>query len=367
MKEEYIEEINNNELSMFLAKTKSKIWIDSREEEVLVDFSWVKMVEDCLPNIDRIVRIPKRFLIQDEEIINVEKAKKTTTETVRHLAQNTDLIENIGSDGMIQPKKVLNITKEDTIDIYENRFIYTLVKNLERFIDDQIASFGDDGSYFTCDRKVSYEGETNLRFDKIKMNLTLENQRRHEIPIPEEDQKSMQERIKNIKSIISGFSKTEFIKSLVEVALVKSPIRKTNLILKEPNFKKAAELWDFLERFQIEQPKISRKNEIVTENENIKDQFDFGYYVDFDSLSILDTKYARKKSNLYNVAYIKNLIEDYLDEVGGSERTFAKMLKEQFKIVYKSRQTREKKIKKICYGFIQSQNLIFDKCEDILK
>ena len=367
MKEEYIEGINNNELKMFLAKTKSKVWIDSKEEEILVDFSWVKRVEDCLPNIDKIVRVPKRFLIQEEEIINVEKSKKTTTETVMHLAQNTDLIENIGADGMIQPKKVLNITKEDTIDIYENRFIYTLIRNLERFVDEQIASFGDDGSYFTCDRKVTYEGETNLRFDKIQMSVTLANQRRHEIPVPEEDQKSMQERIKAIKAVISGFSKTEFIKSLVQVALVKSPIRKTNLILKEQNFKKAAELWDYLERFQIEQPKISRKNEIITENENIKEQFDFGYYVDFDSLSMLDTKYPRKKSNLYNVAYIKNLIEDYLDEVGGSERTFTKMLKEQFKIVSKSRQIREKKIKKICYGFIQRQNLIFDKCEDVLK
>lgn len=367
MKEEYIENINNNELKIFMAKTKSKVWVDSKEEEVLVDFSWVQKVEECLPYIDKIVRVPKRFLIQDEEIIGVEKAKKTTTETIRHLAQNSDLIENVGADGMIQPKKVLNITKEDTIDIYENRFIFTLIKNLERFIDVQLESFGDDGSYFTCDRKVSYEGETSLRFDKIKVNISLENQRHHEIPVPDEGQQTMQERVRAIKGIISGLSRTEFIKSLSQVSLVKSPIRKTNLILKEINFKKASELWDYLERFQIEQPKITRKNEIITENEGIKEQFDFGYYVDFDALSILDTRYPRKKSNLYNVAYIKNLIEDYLDEQGGSERAFTNMLKEQFKIVLKARKNREKKIKKICYGFIQKQNTNFERCELLLK
>lgn len=367
MKEDYTGNINDNELKIFLAKTKSKIWIDSKEEEILVDFTWLEKVEECLPYLDKILRSPKRFLVQEEEIIEVEKAKKTTPETIRHLAQNSNLIQDIADDGMVQPKKVLNITKEDTIDIYENRFIFTLIKNLSKFLDMQIEEFGDEGSYFKCDRKVSFEGETKLRFDNIKVNLTLENQRMHEIPIPEEGQSSRQERIQEVKKIISGFSKTEFIKALVQVAPVRSPIRKTNIILKEPNFKKAAELWDYLEQFQIEQPKITRKNEIITDNESIKDQFDFGYFIDFDSLSMLDTKYSRKKSNLYNVAYIKNLIEDYLDEVGGSERVFTRMLKEQFKLVSKLRRGREKKIKKICYKFIQIQNENFDKCEALLK
>ena len=71
MKEDYVNNINNNELNMFLAKTKSKIWIDSSEEEVLVDFSWVDKVEECLPYLDTIIRNPKRFLVQEEEVINV--------------------------------------------------------------------------------------------------------------------------------------------------------------------------------------------------------------------------------------------------------------------------------------------------------
>ncbi len=367
MKEEYIENINDSELNIFLAKTKSRIWIDSKEEEIIVDFSWVDKVEECLPYLDKILRNPKRFLIQEEEIIAVEKAKKTTTETVMHLAQNSNLIQNIGDDGMVQPKRVLNINKEETIDIYENRFIYTLVHNLERFINLQIEKFGDAGSYFKCHRKATFDGETKLRFDNVKFNVTLENQREHEIPIPEEDQLPMRQRLNEVKSIILGLYRTEFFKSLIQVAPVRSPIRKTNIILKEPNFKKAAELWDYLEQFQIEEPKVIKRNEVISDNEIIKDKFDFSGYINFDALSLLDTKYSRKKSNLYNISYIKNLIEDYLDEIGGSERIFTKMLKEQFKLVSKVRKNREKKIKKICSKFIENQKISFEKCELLLK
>ncbi len=367
MKEDYIEQINNDELNMFLNKTKSKIWIDSAEEEVLIDFSWVSKVEECMPYLDRIVRNPKRFLIQEEEIINVEKAKKVTTETIRHLAQNSSLIEDIADDGMVQPKKVLNITKEDTIDIYENRFIYTLLKNLEKFIDIQIEKYGDEGSYYKANRKINFEGETKLKYDKVKFSMTLEDNKYHPIPILEEDELTMKERLLSIKSLLMGFNTTEFIKSLISVSPVRSPIRKTNLILKEPNFKKAAELWDYLEQFQILEPKISNNTDSIRDNKAIQDIYNFSSFLEFNALSLLDTKYEKKRSNLYNVAFIKNLIEDYLDEVGGSERIFTRLLKEQFKIVLKSRKKREKDIKRLCLKFVQKQNSAFDKCELLLK
>lgn len=367
MKEDYIEQINNNELNMYMNKSKSKIWIDSLEEEVLIDFSWIEKIEECLPYLDKVIRNPKRFLIQEEEIINVEKSKKVTTETIMHLAQNTNLIEDIDSEGMVQPKKVLNITKEETIDIYENRFIYTLLKNLNNFVDRQIEKFGEEGSYYKCNRKVNFEGVSKLKYDVIRYTISLENSRKHEVPILKENELSIEDRLISIKALLSGFNSTDFIKSLTSVALVKSPIRKTNLILKEPNFKKAAELWDYLESFEIEEPKITNKTEILEDNKDIKELYNFASYIAYDALSLLDTKHEKKKSNLYNSIFIKNLIEDYLDEVGGSERIFTRMLKEQFKIVQKFRRKREKDIKRICGRFIQRENANLEKGELILK
>ena len=76
-------------------------------------------------------------VMSHKEVI-VEKIKKVSLETVKHLAQNTQNIQDLDKNGDVVPKKLLNVQKEDTIDLYENRFIYTLVKRLEDFIGRQL-------------------------------------------------------------------------------------------------------------------------------------------------------------------------------------------------------------------------------------
>lgn len=50
--------------------------------------------------------------MQEEEVVPVEKAKKISQETIKHLAQHTDLIQDVDEDGTITPSKVLNVNKK---------------------------------------------------------------------------------------------------------------------------------------------------------------------------------------------------------------------------------------------------------------
>lgn len=366
MKDEYFDEIIDSDMNLFLAKNKSKIWVDTQEEEVVLDFSWVNKVEECLPYIDRIVRNPRKFLIQEEEVVIVEKAKKTTPETIRHLSQHTNLIQDIDEDDMIKPSKVLNVNKEDTVDIYENRFIYSLLLKLNTFVRAQLELLNENGSYYKCDRKTVYEADTKLKYENVKINLTIESNKYHDLPITEDGEKTIRERLSDIEKSLTGFMVTPFVKSLKSVLLVKSPIRKTNVILKEQNFKKALELWEYIESCELEKPKITKNSNTVTDNEGIRERFDFGYFIDYNALTMLDKEFIEKKK-LFNTAYIKNLIEEYLNEVGGSEKAFTKLLKDQFKIVLKRRRKREAEVKKIYNKFIKTEEENFEKCELFLK
>ncbi len=367
MKEEYFNEIADNELELFLAKSKSKIWIDSAEEEVLIDYKWVDKVEECLPYIDKIVRNPRKFLMQEEDVVPVEKARRTTPETVRHLAMNTNFIQNIDEEGFIQPSKVLNVRKEDTVDIYENRFIYTLLNNMNEFVGRQLEVFGDEGSYYKCERKTTYEADTKLKNETVKVTVSMECSKKYEIPELDDGEKSMKERLEEIKIYVAGFMNSQFIKSLRQVAPIHGPVRKTNVILRDVNFKKAYELWEFLEAYKIMEPKITKKSNTIVDNENVRDRFDFGYFIDYNSLSLLESFEEKKESKLFNNIYIKNLIENYLNEIGGSEKTFIKMLKEQFKSVYKNRKKREAAVKKLYLKFVHREEENFKKCEMLLK
>ena len=92
------------------------------------DDSWITTLEECIVPLDTIVRNPRKFIIIEEDIVDVSLARSISIESVKHLAQHTNLIAAVKKDGSIIPSKILNTSKEESFEIYENRFIYTLIK-----------------------------------------------------------------------------------------------------------------------------------------------------------------------------------------------------------------------------------------------
>ena len=112
--------------------------------------SGVSVVEEGLTAIFNIVDKPRRFITTSEEVVPVALAKKITADSVRHLSQNTQFIV-ANAKGEIQPTKILNVTTEESYDLYENRFVYHLIQRLFAFVDKRTDvifwSTGDE----TCD------------------------------------------------------------------------------------------------------------------------------------------------------------------------------------------------------------------------
>ena len=67
------------------------------------------------------------------------------------------------------------------------------------------------------------------------------------------------QRVERLRRILYDFQSSPLIKSLAGTALIRPPIVKTNVILKNPNFKKAVELWQFIERYN-ERSEYRQKN-----------------------------------------------------------------------------------------------------------
>ena len=120
---DYINNLNKEKIEKFIESTSSDINIKSDILKKVSDTSWIDMVEECIPYLDNIIRNPRRFIVQEENIVPIEKAKVVTEESIRHLAQNTNLIQEVHEDGTVIPLKLLNVYREETIDLYENRFI----------------------------------------------------------------------------------------------------------------------------------------------------------------------------------------------------------------------------------------------------
>ncbi len=292
------------------------------------DYEWLERIEDVLPYLDNILRNPKRFIVNEEEIVKVELSKKITVESVIHLTQHTNLIQDYNEKtGDVKPTKVLNINKEESLDTYENRFIYTLINNLRVFFDQRVESTGEN-SFYRDSRDIKYEGNSKVGTDDIKFSLTI-NAIDKNVKEPEKDKSDLSyaDRLNKIKVQLDGFMGTELITTLskLHVEKVRSPIRKTNVILKNPNFRKAEELWNYIQTYVNKD-----KNEV-----DKKDYFDDGVLKNEYDQAILMTYIANKSlavgSNkinettmLSNVVdrLISNLLdsddeltEDYLKEI----------------------------------------------------
>ncbi|UKI51077.1 MAG: DUF2357 domain-containing protein [Clostridium sp.] len=90
-------------------------------------------LEECYPYFVNIINNPKKSIRYDEEVVLVEKAHKINADTVRHLAAHTELIKKIDTNGDVIPSKVLTTFAEEEINIYENRFIKTLIYRIDTF------------------------------------------------------------------------------------------------------------------------------------------------------------------------------------------------------------------------------------------
>ena len=119
----------------FNKKIESEMSYKSAFNGNALSFDWIDEFENACPRIDIIVRNAKVTLIQEANIELIEKAKRITVESVKDLARHTNYINTFDEKtGMVEPGKILDIRNEETFNIYENRFLHTLIYLLDRFV-----------------------------------------------------------------------------------------------------------------------------------------------------------------------------------------------------------------------------------------
>lgn len=331
----------------FKDNVNSKLVLQDSKKRVQYDYSWIDKIEECIPFIDTIVRNPKKFIAQEEEIVNVEKAKKLTQESVKHLSTHTNLIQKYDPvEDSITPSKILNINKEESYDIYENRFIFSLLKNLSMFIARR-KELVKEGSSSNVNKKYNYSSETRLGKENIRFSLNMESNVFEDLSLNSSGL-SVDERLEKVQLIIADFMNSQFIRELsaANVVAVKSPIRKTNVILKNNDFKKALELWEFIERYNVndKQQVDETKNYNITGE--VKQTMDDAFMLDYLILNVDSGKKDDKKT--VSEYIISKAIKDYVDSTDElDENKFKNSINKEFKLAFNEKVKRENRIESI--------------------
>lgn len=221
-----------------------------RRHKQVIDMTWVNNIEECIVSLDNIVRNPRKFIVQEEDIVDISLARSISTESVKHLAQHTNLIAQVDKNGDVTPNKILNTSKEESFEIYENRFIYTLLRNVKNFINIRF-----DKIKAACALKDSLQLSVNSNFVVSNHQLSVKLDCVAQMSFDDLMKTSNEEltdieRVAKLDRIISDFLASPFAKQMVSCAPVRPPIQRTNVILKNPDFKKALLLWQFIENYR---------------------------------------------------------------------------------------------------------------------
>mgnify|MGYP002678467545 CR=1 FL=1 len=285
----------------------------------VVDERWLTVVEEGVQAIFNIVDKPRRFIATTEEVVPVALAKKITSESVRHLSQNTQFI-NMNPAGEIQPTHVLNVTTEESFDLYENRFVYHLIQRLFTFVDKRTDvifwSTGDE----TCNT-MSMESKVDDAYEEIsyKVEMTIKN--RQSYVENDTDNMDVFKRIDRVRRMSRTLRSSAFCDIMIGCAKVHSPIQRTNLMMKDPDYRTCYKLWQFIENYDEVGYTIEAQDTALEFDEEYLVQMYINMitnYTVFKSLLESDprkmTEIATKKRKPVKPKFVKKIQEEIVDD-----------------------------------------------------
>ncbi len=223
--------------------------IEQQREELVkvVDEEWISMIEDSLDAINTIIEKPRRFITTEEEVVPVSLAKKISADSVRHLSQNTQFLAP-SDDGGVHPTRILNVNTVETYDLYENRFIYHLIQRLLTFVDKRTdVIFWSTGNEIR--NRFKMHSKIDDAYEEIEYNVEMTVKNRQSFAENDADNMDVFMRIDRVRRLVMALRGASFCRIMNGCSAVRSPIQRTNLIMKDPNYRKCYQLWQFMERY----------------------------------------------------------------------------------------------------------------------
>lgn len=284
----------------------------------VVDERWLTVVEEGLTSIFNIVDKPRRFIATTEEVVPVALARKITADSVRHLSQNTQFITT-NAKGDIQPTKVLNVTTEESFDLYENRFVYHLIQRLFAFVDKRTDvifwSTGDE----TCNT-MCMESKIDDAYEEISYKVEMTVKNRQSFAENDNDNMDLFKRIDRVRRMSRTLRASSFCDIMNGCAKVRSPIQRTNLMMKDPDYRNCYKLWQFIESYDEVGYSIEEQDTALEFDEEYQTQMYINLitnYTIFKSLIESDprklTEIATKKRKPVKPKFIKKIQEEIVD------------------------------------------------------
>lgn len=294
-----------------ISRANNQFQFSNRKMEKTVDLDWVDKIEDSLSAFQNIVSNPRNIIKEDELIVNVANAKKAGADVVRHLAQHAELVEEFdNSNGNVRPSKLMQKYREDTVGLYENRLVFTVLESAYEFVkirhDALFSAMSDE---FGAKLKVDSTMETATELVHVDVFLHIK-ETDSAIQTDEKNGETFA-RISKMYRILGMLMHTQFAQQMAKMPRVKGGVTKTNVLKKNPDYRKIVALMEFLKSYDD----IGYTIRVVEQNPHINEVFERDIYHNI----------------MFNYLVLKGYLEDEKDrQAPAPAKTKKRTLKPKF-------------------------------------
>ncbi len=227
---------------------KILLQFSEKEGTKVINEECVKEIKKTVPYIQRIVEKPRSFIKSIEEKVPVATAKRINSGAIMHLGRDSN-DWYARTFLTVKPKNIISDINEETIELYENRFIKTLIDRILIYVvarrvklenlyeqeeDDNIRNYLSN-NYIKVQSNSDILLKTLLRNSHDNSSVGFKSKLSEEL----DEIKALERKIINLRY-------SDFYSKLRKCRKVGNPIAKTNIVMFDANYNRCYKLWEYL-------------------------------------------------------------------------------------------------------------------------
>ena len=233
-----------------MAGYKGKERLDATRYTCTVETDWIERIEGALHYLEKAIMENRQFILQNGNTVMIEQARRISKTSVEHLAHHSEMITRAPEPGKdLIPDKIYIVENTDNYAVYENRFLYMLLIDLQDFVDSRysgiVKAWNSFSSELVMDRVVRF-GKRTMEYS-ISLREEAEND---ETTSFDSKTAEMLERIRRIQQQVTSLLNMPLMKEVSRAPMLKPPITRTNVLRMDTNFREAVALYDFLVEYR---------------------------------------------------------------------------------------------------------------------
>lgn len=361
---------------------QTELYQKETKETKIFDEEWIETIESYFPSLNNIIRNPFSGIKVIEEVSPIEKARKINSRSIKHLAANTHLLKEVKEDGTVIPSSILTNYTDINYELYENRFIMTLIDRLFVFVRTRYNVIKENVESFDK-RQVKIKSTFPINNSKVDFNLDI-------TLIDEIDNKEINiynqkllNRVEELNKLVTSLKTSNFMNEMKDARRIHPPIMKTNIILKNRNYHNAYLLWLFMDKYNtlpysldiedkdlsfddhylkdIQRQALSMFSTIVYNHENSKEKYKTiePKVQSFESIKVITDEPGDIKESPEDIVIEEQVINEYFLE------TYKKIFASSIEKYEANTKTETAIIKKALRDTVKISNALYESYFDL--